>query len=94
MNLLGHKANATYPASHSISSTFSLNRAIRKQVELIHKRNLVNATSSEALKEVFGQLEGLVKRWGYRGGNEVADRAVLRMKLEELRAAVDALEGK
>lgn len=53
LNLLGHKAHRSYPPGSTISSTFGLNREVRKQIKLINEYNLVGVTKSEDLKQVW-----------------------------------------
>ena len=94
--LLGHKVRNTYPptfpSGYTIISTFGLNRGIRKQIELINARDLVNSVRSDALKQVWAQLENLVKEWGYRGGRELPERIALRSTLRQLHAAIATLD--
>ena len=94
--LLGHKVRniypPTFPSGYTIISTFGLNRGIRKQIELINARDLVNSVRSDALKQAWAQLENLVKEWGYRGGRELPERIALRSTLRQLHAAIATLD--
>lgn len=94
-NLLRHKANKTYPSrtgfESRIYSTYDLNAVIRNQLGVIKARNLALVTDSEAMTEVLDQLWGLANKWGYFGGKSVGDREIVRMELEKLGEAIEAL---
>lgn len=96
--LLTHKANGTFPSKYdtspsTISTTWSLNRAIRQYASMIKQRNLIAYSSSDAFNEALAQLEILVEKWGHWGNIGKEDVPLLKQRLEEYEIAVKPLRG-
>lgn len=85
VHLITHKIKDTLPPPPSpLTSTLSLNRAIRQDIKTIREDPNFSDTGNDDFKHAFAELEAVVEKWGGRGGRTKEERVELALIMEDL----------